>query len=386
MSGPWPARVLVVGGGVGGLTLAIALEQAGIEVAVFDTAPDPLVVDGGITVWSNAMRVLDRLGVGESVRAHGVHVEQMEHRTDDGRLLATWPIGDIGRKHGLPSAAIERSTLRRVLASHLPDGVVRLGTKFEDLEQNADGVTLRLSDGREERGSVLVGADGIRSAVRQALFGDVPVRYGGLREWRSVVRLDADPFDSGTYLRVYGGKRCFGLRSIGDGWWQWYGTEASDERGGAGVGAEFKEEAWARFKDWYSPIRTAIEETEEQTVVTADQEDVPQLDTWTKGRATLLGDAAHAPLLMSGQGACMAIEDAAVLAEELISNADVPMALARYEHRRRRRAHQMLRRGRMSVTLFHATNPSRAMVRYALLKSRPRVMLRAFERTLAYEV
>ena len=156
-------RVILIGGGIGGLAAAIALRRSGIEAVVFERETDVLKIQvgGGIHLWTNAMRALQELGLADRIADIGVPIERTEFRTRGGRLLATWPVGEIAHEFGLQDFGISRAELQQLLVESQGDGVVRTGLICTGFEQDASGVTARFSDGSEERGSALVGADGL---------------------------------------------------------------------------------------------------------------------------------------------------------------------------------------------------------------------------------
>ena len=161
-------KVLVVGAGVGGLTTAIALRRAGIDVEVYERRADAtkILTGSGIHLWQNAVRALQQLGVADRVQAVGEVVEKMEWRTPSGSLIAEWPVGELSRTLGAPAIGISRADLTDALRGALPEGTVRLGWNASGYTQDATGVTVRFDNGEEARGDVLIGADGVNSITR----------------------------------------------------------------------------------------------------------------------------------------------------------------------------------------------------------------------------
>jgi 2-polyprenyl-6-methoxyphenol hydroxylase-like FAD-dependent oxidoreductase len=191
-----------------------------------------------------------------------------------------------------------------------PD-VVRLGARCVGLVQDAMAVTARFEDGREARGDLLIGADGLRSAVRSVLFGTDPPRYGGYSAWRAVTRFDPARLTPGE---TWGRGRRFGQWGMTGGRAYWYATESVPA--GQGDPPEGRKQGLlALFCGWHEPVEDLIEATDESAILRNDVYDRPALHRWSVGRATLLGDAAHPMTPDMGQGACQAIEDAVILAD-----------------------------------------------------------------------
>src|SRR5215210_1036331 len=183
------ARVLVVGAGIGGLATAIALQQTGREVLVLERAPELWDVGAGISLWPNAVRALRRLGIGDAVEAAGAPAHAAAFRTWHGAQLGASITPQLEGRFGAPLVLVHRARLQAVMRRALGPDVIRLGAECTALDQDDVGVTVRLAGGGIERGAVVVGADGLHSRVRAALFADGPPRYAGITAWRGVVPL-----------------------------------------------------------------------------------------------------------------------------------------------------------------------------------------------------
>lgn len=387
MEGSGGRRAIVVGAGIGGLSAAHGLRNAGFDVSVHERMPELREVGSGLTLWVNAMRALRKLGVADAIRARGAVVDRIENRKWRGRALKTLPIRQVERKFGEPSVSIHRAELQAGLAAELPEDVVHLGSEFTGFEQDEEGVTVRFADGREERVDVLVGADGIASAVRTQLFGKPQPRYSGYTCWRSAVRLEHPRLEAEVYTQLYGPGSNFGIFPIGEGYWSWYGTKITPAGGGAGGdGPTWKREATEQFRGWYETVPAAIEATDERGFIRQDIYDLRPIDTWGEGRVTLLGDAAHATTPTLGQGGCMAIEDSVVLGRNLAGNGDVPAALRAYWERRRGRANGIVRSARRQGVLYHGANPAVGAFRDVFLGTAPTpIAMRVVEKLMGYE-
>lgn len=325
------SRVLVVGGGIGGLTAAIALNRVGIPATVFERAPELREVGAGITIWTNALKVLRKLGVGPAVEARSTVLRQAELRSWRGKVLSSGDMSELETKFGAPTVGIHRADLQAALADHLGREHITLGAACVGYTQDADGVTARFADGRQVRGEFLVGADGLNSAVRTQLLGPQKPRYSGSTAWRGVGLIDRPEVPVGMTLLAMGrGSQC-GYLPIGGGRTYWFATMNAPP-GGTDGPAGAKAALLERFRDWYPPVPAVIEATPPEAILRNDLVDRPPVTNWTDGRVTLLGDSAHPTTPNLGQGACMAIESAWVLAECL--KADGVNGLRGYQEKR----------------------------------------------------
>jgi 2-polyprenyl-6-methoxyphenol hydroxylase-like FAD-dependent oxidoreductase len=340
-------RVVVIGGGIGGLTTVLALRQAGIEVQAFEQAhnADRTVIGGGMTLFQNAISVLRRLGVEKTLEGIGDEMGPMEHRAANGWRLARWPIEDIARETGYPAIALSRADLQRALVDAVGDGV-STDAKLEKVIADTDGVTAVFADGREERADVLVGADGIRSKVRAELHGSDEPRYLGYAIWQAVIEEPAALGPHADFVAWWGPGSRMGFYRVGGGRVYWYTVENSPP--GLPKPESGVREHLLGIARRYEPIATAlVEATDPAEISRSDVYDRPPLTQWGKGRVTLLGDAAHAMSFNIGQGACQAIEDAWTLRRHLTDRDDVPQALRAYESEREATTATLVGRARM---------------------------------------
>jgi 2-polyprenyl-6-methoxyphenol hydroxylase-like FAD-dependent oxidoreductase len=326
-------RALVAGGGIGGLSALIALRRAGVDAFAFEQRPDvsKTMVGGGFHLWPNSVRVLKQLGLGERAAEAGAEIRATEFHSFRDRLLALWPVDEVGREAGAGNVGIARSDLQRLLFEAAEDDAVIAGAKLVDYEQDEQGVVVRFEDGREERGDVLVGADGSRSTVRRRLLGGNGPDYAGYVQWQTVVDDPEGLLPDGVERITFGpGSRAV-MHAVGGDRMFWACVLYCPESD-AGSPPGRKQRLLDTFGDWPAPIADAIERTpEEQITGLPIYERTPERK-WGDGRVTLLGDAAHAMTTNTSQGGNMAIEDGLVLARHLKDGAeDPPAALREYE-------------------------------------------------------
>jgi 2-polyprenyl-6-methoxyphenol hydroxylase-like FAD-dependent oxidoreductase len=352
-------RVIVVGAGIGGLSLAIGLRRAGHEPVVLEQASKVEAVGAGITLFGNATHALDRLGVRDAVAARGSAPTRSAVLTASGRVLTELPTDLLA---GV--VAIHRADLHAALLEHAGD--VRLDAHVEHLEQDGARVAVRDATGVEHEGDLLVGADGLRSVVR-ASVSDATPRYGGYTAWRGVVPRAAAP---GELTESWGVGERFGLVDIGGGRTYWFATKNAaagepDEPEGR------KAEVMRRFESWHAPIAAVIDAAQEDAILRNDVYFLEPLPRWSRGRIILLGDAAHATTPGVGQGAAQAIEDAVVLAGRLGAGADLTNALREYESIRRPRVKRVLKLSRRADRAAQLASPLGWRLRNALASRTP---------------
>jgi 2-polyprenyl-6-methoxyphenol hydroxylase-like FAD-dependent oxidoreductase len=341
---------LIAGGGIGGLTAAIALHRAGLPVQVHERAPEIREVGAGITLQANAALALRRIGLDRAVMEAGRPIGTASIRRWDGTLLSGTDFREIETLLGAPSVAIHRATLQKILLEALSPGILHAGSEIAGYEAGPDGVEVRLGDGRRIAGAALVGADGIHSAVRAQLLGDGDPLYAGYVSWRGVTPEDFHPAPQ-EVSESWGPGRRFGIVPVEKGRVYWFAT-LNTPPGGRDEPGQSRATLLRLFEGWHPPIQALLEATPEEAILRNDILHRMPVRTWGEGRVTLLGDAAHPMTPNLGQGAGQAIEDAVVLAECLRGEPDIPAALRRYEARRIPRANGFvlgsLRLGRLA--------------------------------------
>jgi 2-polyprenyl-6-methoxyphenol hydroxylase-like FAD-dependent oxidoreductase len=332
-------NVLVVGGGIGGLAAATALAHRGVEVAVLEARPALGEVGAGLTLWPNALAVLARLGVDEAVLARGHEIRVLAVRDRRGRRLSDIATARLRDRLGHPSVGITRPALHDVLvdAARRAGVVIHLDARVVDVAPAAGGARVHLDDGRCLDARLVVGADGLHSAVRRRLHGDAPTD-GGTVAWRAVcdTALPASCPDSVVWRGP--GSLTGAVRQTTGSFWFVTRTLPAD----ASHAETDPRGLLEHFGGWAEPLPTLIATTPPEAVhVTRLHDRRPR---WGRGPVTLLGDAAHPMRPSLGQGACQALEDAARLAEVVTDGRPDP--LRRYEAARRRRVARIVRYSR----------------------------------------
>lgn len=337
-------RILIIGGGIGGLTLAAFLQRGRSTVTLAERAAAWRPVGAGISLGPNAVGTLDQLGIGAVLRARGVQLRRGILADAGGSPLSVVDLEEIGRAVGLPTLAIHRAGLHTTLLEAIDTErvAIRLGTEATALDAHADGVEVTFNDGTRERFDLVVAADGIHSAVRTRLFGESNVRYSGYVCWRFVVdgvTLDAPDVAQELWGR---GKR-FGIVPVGER--SVYGFATMNEpRGRGAVQGVTRDEFVELFSEFGGEVPKVLRAlAPDHHLILDDIADHPTV-RWSRGPVVLLGDAAHATTPNLGQGAAMAIEDAMVLAGTLGRYPTISEALSAYEAARNERVTQITAR------------------------------------------
>jgi salicylate hydroxylase len=358
-------RIAIVGGGIGGLTAALALLRHGVAVDVYEQAPELKELGAGVQISSNGTRVLYALGLGEAIEKVGVVVAGKEIRLwSTGQ---TWKLFDLGavsvERYGFPYMMFHRGDLHAVLLNAIrrkrPDAI-HLNRKCTGVVQDADGVTIEFDSGEPARAPLAIGADGVQSRVRLAIFGADRPEFTGIVAWRGLVpRADVPPgikLDVGTNWVGPGGHVVhYPVR--GGALINFVGLlERDDWRVESWTVQGTRDEFLNDFRNWHPDIHAMIRRVDVPYKWALFAR--PPMPAWTKGRVTLLGDACHAMLPMLAQGAVMALEDGLVLARAVAKYGVAPEALHRYEAARRKRANRAVAGSADNAKRFH--NPDLA--------------------------
>lgn len=336
-------RILVVGGGIGGLTAGIALRKAGFDPLVLERHAAPAEVGAGLSLWPNAIHPLRDLGLGDAVAAAGIESPGGALRLSGGRVLASLPGARLESRFGAPLLLLHRADLIALLRAALPPEALREGAHVTAVREHAGGVTATLDDGEDIEGALLVGADGVRSLVRDRFWGDGAAVPSGDVAWRAVVPMgeELSPLDGETWGRglLFGAVPLSGERIY------WFAGAAADEQGDADAERE-RDLLQARFAGWSVPAAQLIRRTDPAAIIRTPLLERAVATPLARGRVALLGDAAHPMFPNLGQGGCQAIEDAVELASALAATTTMAAALARYDDARRGRVAKIVARSR----------------------------------------
>jgi FAD-dependent urate hydroxylase len=373
-------RAFVAGGGVAGLAAALALRRRGVPVTVLEQQPELREMQAAIQIWINGVIALRKLGLGEQFDriSRGVHVYRFVSWR--GSTIFELAVRDLAAAHGAPPPAmVRRPDLLAMLVEAVGEGV-RWGANCVGYEQDADGVVVRLSDGSEERGALVLGADGLDSPVRRQLAPDAAPRFAGYQYLRALTRFDDVPDHEFTF--AFGRGSRFLFHELGGGSVYWAGIVVTEPGTGdppEGRKAQLLEE----FRAFPAPIPALIEATDERGIYRTDIRDLVPGSPWVDGRVALIGDAAHAMTPNQGRASGEALVDALAFARCVADaggiDGDVPGALAAYEAERRDAAGAVQNQAARAGRLASWSNPVACAVREQLMR---RIASRALKREI----
>jgi 2-polyprenyl-6-methoxyphenol hydroxylase-like FAD-dependent oxidoreductase len=354
------------------LTTAVALARAGVTVRVVERAAALQPAGAGLALQPNAMHVLSRIGLADAVAAAGASLSRGVLLDPAGRSLG--PETRFDRIFSNPLArviALHRARLHEALLAAVGEGVVRTQVRVTGYEQSGERVAAICDGGERLDTELLVGADGLHSAIRAQLVADGAPRYAGYTSWRGVTAPGAVP-PPPRVTETWGRGERFGIVDIGFGEIYWF---AVADAAAGGIDRDVRAELLARFGGWHDPIRAVIEATPVDRIIRTDIADREPMTRWHDGRVVLLGDAAHPMTPNLGQGAAQAIEDAGALATCLSAARSVAEALHAYEAVRVRRANAYVAASRRFGELAQWSHPVAVWVRDATMRLVPEWLL-----------
>ena len=357
-------KILIAGAGIGGLTTAACLLQEGYDVEIYEQAPELGEIGAGIQCSAPAVKVLKHIGIVDKIDEVGVKPKAFEFKLyDSGELLHKVPLAEQHlQMHGAAYYHIHRSDLHKILAGRvleLNPSCVFLNSAAVGFEENDKGVTLKLSDGRKVEGDILIGADGIKSAVRDQIVGKMPPDYTGQVAWRATVptsRLPENFMD--TISAIWCGPKKHAVI---------YYLRAGELLNFVACveNAQWQEESWTvkaawqelkdDFSGWHRDIQTIIDNVDKDQCYRWALNNRKPVNNWRTNRAVLMGDAAHSTLPYMASGAVMAIEDAAVLTRALNLNENITDALDMFQRNRFERTAKIVTGSTELGDLYHLT-------------------------------
>jgi 2-polyprenyl-6-methoxyphenol hydroxylase-like FAD-dependent oxidoreductase len=360
-------HAIVVGGGIGGLAAARALSLNDWDVTLLEQAHAFAEVGAGLTLAPNAVRALEWLGLGEELKARRALHGPIGIRTASGRWLLRLPAERIVEEYGRAIYAFHRADLHQLLLNSVNKVDLRTGHRATHVSAESGTVHVTLERGSRmvtESADLVVAADGVHSNLRSGLCPDYPgASYAGYVCWRAIVPADVlkDVGLDGALTETWGRGLRFGIVSLGDGRGYWFACVLLPERKDRD---DTLDEVAARFRAWHAPIPQLLRVTPPEVMIRNDIYYVSApLGRFVHGRVALLGDAAHAVTPDIGQGACLAIEDAVVLAATLAGSTNLTAGLAAYDRVRRPRTQSMARLSGRLARVLQTRNPVAAGMR-----------------------
>ena len=347
-------NVVIVGAGMGGLTTAIAMEQAGYSVQLYDRVSALRPAGAGISLWSNGVKVLNRLGLGGKIAAIGGPMERMAYYSQRGELLTAFSLSPVVERVGQAPYPVARTDLQQMLLEAFGPERVQLNKRCVAVEQTDESATAVFEDGDRVSADLIVGADGTHSVIRTHVLGrPVERRYVGYVNWNGLVPVSEDLAPPNSWdIYVGDGQRASLMPVGGDRFYFFFDVPLP--KGTDRDADNFRQELSRHFAGWPAPIQTLIERLNPQKTNRVEIHDIEPLDTLAQGKVALLGDAAHSTAPDLGQGGCQAMEDAWALTNCLVTtNLGVADALQRYQEMRRERVAQVILKARKRAGMTH---------------------------------
>ncbi len=362
------SEFLIIGGGVAGLTAAIALQSIGREFKLFEQSQLLRGIGAGFGLAANAMQALEILGLKEGIEQLGYYIDNYNIRSQTGDILFSPDTKRISKQYSQKNFAIHRADLHSHLLSKIETENIALGKRAQRLEQEEHFVRVIFDDGSSHTAKYLLIADGVKSLLRQQIVPSSKPRYAGYTCWRATIDNSIINLDNG--FETWGSAGRFGATPLVDNRIYWYACV-----NGKPNNTLFKNTTAAdlkrRFQDYHAPIPTILEATRDQDLIWSDILDIKPLDNLAYHNILIIGDAGHATTPNMGQGACQAIEDVAVLLDELQQDKSTINAFQAFEKRRLARTRYITETSRQIGQVAQWENPLLITLRNTLAKALP---------------
>lgn len=363
--------VAIVGGGIGGLTLAIALQRKGFRPTIYEQAPELKMIGAGLGLSGNAIKAFSAIGIEDAVLKAGTALKRMAIKDVNGRVLNETNSEEISKQYGIANNfSIHRADLHEVLLQHINDDNLILGKVCVGFEQNSSGVTLSFQDGTSANTDYVIACDGIHSVFRKKLLPNASPRYAGYTCWRAVIEYAPIHFDRDQTSETWGPGARFGIVPLSHNRLYWFATlnaKAQDQN----LRAYTTKDLLKQFQSFHHPIPEIINNTSDEQLIWSDINDLEPIKQFAFNNILLLGDAAHATTPNMGQGACMAIEDAATLANGLERNKNVEEAFRQFETKRIGRTTKIVNASWRLGKISQMSNPLLMGLRNAAIRATP---------------
>jgi 2-polyprenyl-6-methoxyphenol hydroxylase-like FAD-dependent oxidoreductase len=364
-------RLIIAGAGIGGLTLAIALQRKGIDVTIVEQTPAIRPLGAGLVLAANAVKAFTEIGIEQEVLRAGKALKKLVIKDRRGRVLTSTDSEQISKRYGsVDNFTIHRADLHDVLLKQLQPGSILLGKQCVDFKQNPEGVSLNFQDGTVIDADYVIACDGIHSIFRRKLLPQSEVRYAGYTCWRAVIDKPMPGINMGETSETWGMGSRFGIVPLVNGKIYWFAC-LNAEANSAPMRKYTAEDLLSHFGDFHEPVPSLIKNTRSEQLIWGDIIDLKPLKKFAFDNIVLMGDAAHATTPNMGQGACMAIEDAVVLANLLDTHSSIQDAFRKFERMRLARTQKVVKGSWQLGRIAQLENPILAHLRNAAIRATP---------------
>lgn len=331
-------KTLIIGGGIAGLTTAIALKRKGISAKIVEATPQLKPVGAGLSLAANAMKALRHIGIAEAVIRHGRQLNSFSLYNDAGKLLKKGHTDPLHSIHGISNFTIHRADLHATLLSFIDLNDLITAKRTTGFLKTSKGYEIQFEDGTVISCGQLIIAEGINSPLRQQLLPSSAIRFAGYTCWRGIATTDSvNGFETSE---TWGKKGRFGIVPLSGNTIYWFACINTPDRGS--LKNYTLSDLQHHFSDFHQNVQHVLANTPAENVIWGDISDLAPIHQYAFDNALLIGDAAHATTPNMGQGACMAIEDAVILAECMASRQDFNEAIKHFEQLRLKRTHSVV--------------------------------------------
>jgi 2-polyprenyl-6-methoxyphenol hydroxylase-like FAD-dependent oxidoreductase len=357
--------VNIIGAGIGGLTTALTLKQKGLNVTIFESSVEIKPVGAGIILANNAMQVFQKLGIQNQIEKAGNKISYMKITDTQLNTISVADLTQYEKKYGVHNIAIHRGELQKILANEVGYDNIKLSKRLSKIEKD-ELFKLTFEDNSTIESKIVIGADGIKSVVRNQLFEKSILRNAKQLCWRGICEIDLPQKYHNELNEAWGKGKRFGFVKIRDKKVYWYALANSKSVEADEVNlTEF-------FSEFHIDILNIISATTKEQIIVSNIFDLKPIDKWQGENVCLIGDAAHATTPNLGQGACQAIEDAYVLGKLLDNGMPIENTFKAYEKLRRKKAHTIVSTSWTVGKMAHIENRLGIWLRNLVMKNMPK--------------
>ncbi|HEY8401634.1 MAG TPA: FAD-dependent monooxygenase [Cytophagaceae bacterium] len=361
---------IILGGGIAGLTTAIALNKIGIEASIYEKAPQVRAVGAGLVLGANAVMILQKLGIAEDILQAGKILSRLCILDEFGKVITETDSIRVSKKYGTDNFAIHRVDLHMVLQKYIEGSKIVTGKECIRVAETDNGVTVHFADGTTEQADFLVAADGIHSNIRKQFLPSSLPRYAGYTCWRAVIDREPAGFDNMMFSETWGRNGRFGIVPLANNKIYWFAcvNSAPDKQSNKTNSIRILKDSFSKY---HSPINEIIDLTRQEEILWGDIIDLKPIKQFAFGKTVLIGDAAHATTPNMGQGACQAIEDAYILASCFTQEKNIHKAFRLFESKRIQRTTTIVNRSWSLGKIAQWENPLACKIRNSLIRAIP---------------